>query len=243
MVSPETKDRVYKEWSLRLGCDIAAVGMPQVFVIEHQDWLRGYRGIFCLYDGTTCVISTPAAYLEVTRQSVATLAPQTAFDASFLIEALGITNPRTIGPAYQGYVDLGSVRISDSASVIAVNGNDHAELLLELKNACSTTEWEHSAIELDRRPILAHLCDGRITAAGSWRVSETGFMSIGIISHPAYRGRGHAKAVVSALTRCGLKTGGAMHYQTLKSNAPSVAIAQALGYEEVVNTLAIRLQV
>jgi len=80
-----------------------------------------------------------------------------------------------------------------------------------------------------------------MVAAGSWEVEESGFLSIGILSHPDYRGKGHAKAVVSALTRKGLEDGFTMHYQTLMSNSSSVAIGKPLGFEKLACTLAIRI--
>ena len=80
-------------------------------------------------------------------------------------------------------------------------------------------------------------------AAGSWRRGESGFLSVGIITHPAHRGKGHAKKVVNALTQRGLTNGATMHYQTLEFNTPSVAIAQSLGYKRLGRTIAIRLSI
>jgi predicted GNAT family acetyltransferase len=66
-------------------------------------------------------------------------------------------------------------------------------------------------------------------------------LNVGIVTHPAQRGRGYARAVVSAMTAFGLARGAVLRYQTLQANAPAVAIARALGYQEYARTLAVRL--
>ena len=66
-------------------------------------------------------------------------------------------------------------------------------------------------------------------------------LHIGILTHPAYRGRGFGKAVVSAMTTYGLATGAVVQYRTLAGNLASVAIAHALGFQDFGQTLAVRL--
>jgi predicted GNAT family acetyltransferase len=65
---------------------------------------------------------------------------------------------------------------------------------------------------------------------------------VGVVTLPAWRGRGAGLAVVSALTAHCLAHGAVLHYQTLRANLPSIAIARRLGYEDVATALAIRLR-
>jgi len=58
---------------------------------------------------------------------------------------------------------------------------------------------------------------------------------------PAYRGRGHGKAVVSTMTTHGLAFGGVVRYRTLEANLAPIGIARSLGFQPFARTLVIRL--
>ena len=51
-------------------------------------------------------------------------------------------------------------------------------------------------------------------------------LHVGIVTHPAFRGRGYGTAVVSAMTADGLADGRVVQYRTLQANLPSVAVAR-----------------
>lgn len=237
----ETRFKVYKDWAERFDCDISSMTIPNVIVREHSKILKGYNGIYCFFNGTTSIISSPTKYTSQIKRAINGRQPMETFDANFLINSIGLSKYKVIGPAFQGYIDRDSFLKASSLEVVELVTSHQLALLNDLRESCSETEWEHSSLEINRQPILARISDARIIAAGSWREEESGFLSIGIISHPDYRGKGHAKAVVSALTRKGLENGFTMHYQTLMSNISSVAIAKSLGFEKIACTLAIRI--
>ena len=237
----ETRFKVYKDWAERFDCDISSMTMPNVIVREHSKSLKGYNGIYCFFNGTTNIISSPTKYTSYINRAISGRHPMETFDANFLVKSIDVGKYKVIGPAFQGYIDRASFLEASSLEVVELVTSNQLSLLYDLRKSCSETEWEHSSIEINRQPILARISDERIVAAGSWRVEESGFLSVGILSHPDYRGKGHAKAVVSALTRKGLEDGFTMHYQTLMSNGSSVAIAKSLGFEKLACTLAIRI--
>jgi GNAT superfamily N-acetyltransferase len=82
---------------------------------------------------------------------------------------------------------------------------------------------------------------GTLVAAGTLAPWRDRLWSVGIITHPHHRGRGHGRAVVSAMSRHGLQQGWLLRYQSLLANAPSLSIARSLGYQQHARTLAIRL--
>jgi hypothetical protein len=241
VVQEKTRHSVYRDWAERLECEISDMTTPNLIVRQHFESLKEFHGIYCFYDGTTCVISAPPKYVSRINIAVRERRPEEAFDVELLTKSIDSDNYQVIGPAFQGYVDAGSFMEQKTHEVVELVTEHQLALLQDFRISCSETEWKHSDIDFQRRPIIARLCDKKIVAAGSWRVERSGILSVGIISHPNYRGNGHAKAVVSALTSKGLKTGATMHYQTLKSNTSSVAIANSLGYKELARTLAIRL--
>jgi RimJ/RimL family protein N-acetyltransferase len=113
--------------------------------------------------------------------------------------------------------------------------------LHRLEMACDQTEWEHSTIVWGQSPVFGCLVGEEVAAAGTLRPWGEGILSVGIITHPAHRGKGYAHAVVSSMSAYGLAQGAVLRYQTLQANISAVAIAQALGYQEYGQTLAVRL--
>ncbi|WP_226673486.1 GNAT family N-acetyltransferase [Rossellomorea aquimaris] len=241
MPQKNMNDRVYAHWANLLGCDYSQLIAPTVSVVKHSEGLNGYNGIYFFNNRTSCIISAPPKYISELDKAVGGLEPDQAFNGDLLGHSIGDGHIKIIGPAFQGYVDSDSFLQASSPSVVVLETEHHKALLKELRESCTEIEWQHSSIDEERSPILLRILNGKAVAAGSWRKGESGFLSIGIISHPSYRGQGHAKTVVNALTKQGLTTGATMHYQTLESNTSSVAIAQSLGYVRLGRTMAIRL--
>jgi len=98
------------------------------------------------------------------------------------------------------------------------------------------------AIDPRRRRIFARFHGGEIAAATSWEEQAHGLLHVGVITHPAYRRRGHGLAVGSAITAHGLDRGGVLQWQTLLSNTGSLAIGRALGYQQRFETVSVRLR-
>lgn len=84
--------------------------------------------------------------------------------------------------------------------------------------------------------------DGALLAAASLTRDGARLVAVGVIAHPAARGRGYGRAMVSALTAWALAQGASVHYQTPRANVASVAIARALGYQDLASALAVRLR-
>lgn len=242
MVQEKTRQSIYRDWSERLGCKISDMSSSNIVVRQHAGALKEYHGIYCFYNGTTCIISAPSEYVSRINIAVSERQPEEAFDVELLTNSIDSENYQLVGPAYQGYIDDSSFMEQETHNIVELVTEHQLASLQDFRLACSQTEWEHSDIDLQRRPILARFCDKKIVAAGSWRVERSGTLSVGVISHPDYRGQGYGKEVVSALTSKGVKTGATVHFQTLKSNTSSVAIAKSLGFKELASTLSISLQ-
>jgi predicted GNAT family acetyltransferase len=72
----------------------------------------------------------------------------------------------------------------------------------------------------------------QIVAAGNmteWRGLPA---DVGVLTHPAHRGRGFAGRLVGAMVSAVLPTVGVVRYRALVSNHASLAVAQRLGFEQ-----------
>jgi predicted GNAT family acetyltransferase len=73
-----------------------------------------------------------------------------------------------------------------------------------------------------------------MSAGGADRASGSG-------DHPDYRGQGYDMRVVRLLVETVLVQGLLSQYRTLRANAPSMAIAAALGFVAYAESIAIQL--
>ena len=64
---------------------------------------------------------------------------------------------------------------------------------------------------------------------------------IAVVTHPEHRGQRYGTCVVSLLAETVLTQGLIPQYRTLCANAPSIAIATALGFVAYSENLAVRL--
>jgi predicted GNAT family acetyltransferase len=64
---------------------------------------------------------------------------------------------------------------------------------------------------------------------------------IGVITHPAHRGKGYAKAVVTASMTHAIEKGLFPMWRTLEANETAVKLAGAIGFQKYASTLDIQL--
>ncbi len=248
MLSSETWRRVYNHLSVRLGCAEETLRAPGLRVLAHGSALAAYQGVYvwrmAVEDGAapSITVSAPPALVDEARAALTGAPMEGALDPAFWLATLGPRMERVVGPSYQGYLDAGVFQpvASNPARPLAA---DERPALERLARACAAEEWEHSAIEPDHDPIFVVSGeDGTLMAAASLTRDGDGLVAVGVIAHSAARGRGYGRAMVSALTAWALARGESVHYQTLRANTASVAIARALGYQDVASALAVRLR-
>jgi GNAT superfamily N-acetyltransferase len=93
-------------------------------------------------------------------------------------------------------------------------------------------DLDEAFIELDHWLVFGTFVDDRLAAVASaypWR--GTRFADLGVVTLPAYRGRGCAKATVQALSAAALEQGYEPQYRCQLDNAPSVALARSAGFQ------------
>lgn len=232
-------ERIDAHWCARLGCDPADLRTPGLTVLPHAQ-MRGWLGAYAIRQGEAAVITVPEPMVERVRAKLRGVPADEAVTTFTLNRVFGTAVERFVGPAWIGYCDAASFRPFDSAEVRAL-GDGESDDVVRLSEACDETEWEHSGIDPRRRPIFALHRGPEIAAATSWEALSNGVLHVGVITHPAHRGNGYGKAVASAITAHGLAQDGIMQWQTLVENAPSLAIGQALGYQQRYRTVAVRL--
>jgi RimJ/RimL family protein N-acetyltransferase len=226
-------------WAAHLNCAVEDLYSQRVIVTRHPRLVR-YPEALLFRRGATCIIAAPDKLVASLSKAKAQLKAEEGFDKGLLESLFGSGIEQVVGPAWIGYADEAILLRAESCGVRLLNPDEESPLR-DLAESCSPIEWEHSDIEFTRQPICCRFLNDQAVAAASYRICKHNLAHIGVISHPAYRGRGYGKAVVSGISEQGLSRGLVMQYRTLESNAASVAIARSLGFQLYAETIAVVL--
>jgi GNAT superfamily N-acetyltransferase len=233
-------DAVLAFWAAHLGCSRAQLAQPGTSVVRNGPDLAGYRGVTVMSRPPACVVAVPGDWYEPAAGRLGRRPAAAVFDVPLLREVFGPAVDRVIGPAWVGYADAGDFTPAPTMGTRPLTERDRPALR-RLAEACGPTAWEHGGIRPGSSPVFGCHAGGELAAAGKLEPWGPRLLHVGIVTHPAHRGRGYGKAVVSAMTAHGLAAGGVVQYRTLEANLPSVGIARALGFQRFARTLAVRL--
>jgi hypothetical protein len=109
-----------------------------------------------------------------------------------------------------------------------LEGSD-ASALLELFDACQPNEVDDAFVAVDHEIAFGVFEGRRLVAAGSG-YRRNGFMDLGEITHPAYRGRRLAPAIVAALSQQAMGRQITPQYRCDVTNTSSSRVAEVCGF-------------
>lgn len=237
--TPQTLAAVDRYWSGFLGCPPAALAAPGTTVLPHAE-LEHYAGLFIFVRGDAALISAPPDEQGGWRERLGALPAAALLDADALARRLGLGRRQLIGPASLAYADAASLRPLPTPGARLLTTADEAAYEA-LRAACPPVEWEHGGSELALLPLAGQFARGELVALAGYELWGERIAHIAVITHPAQRGRGHGAAVVSLLAETVVARGMVAQYRTLSANAPSMKIAESLGFAPYAQTLAVRL--
>jgi GNAT superfamily N-acetyltransferase len=241
MSTPDTFAHLDEDWAANFGCSVADLHRPGVTVLRNGGDFATYAGAYLLRWGGACVFTAPDTFAGRVAERTRGLSPDEVFDRSFLAALFGDAVDRIIGPAFRSVADSTDFRPVDPRATRLLGPDDDAALH-RLAEAVGDEAWEPSGIHFDRPPNFGCDVNGELVSAGMLLAAGERLRNVGIVTHPAYCGQGYGRAVVSFMTAYALDTGDIGHYQTLLANAPSIAIARSLGYQQYATALAVRLK-
>jgi GNAT superfamily N-acetyltransferase len=241
MLRDGTVDAVSACWSARLECARQAFSHAGVTVIPHGAAFATYNGVYALRATQTggLVISVPADEYANVLDAVLGASADDLFDAERLASLFDGRVERVVGPASLSYVDDATFAPAAGAHVRMLDERDRTAVEA-MRAACDPEEWEHGDIDFDRNSVCGAFEGAALVSVASWE-DRGGLANVGVVTHPAHRGRGHARAAAGAIVEHLLRDGALPQWQTLISNAPSLGVGRALGCIELYRSIAIRL--
>jgi GNAT superfamily N-acetyltransferase len=228
--------RVDTYWASYFGIRVEDLAAPRTTVVSHAV-LQGYDGALVFRCGPACIVSVPESVPEVERRKLREARPDEAFDPEFLAGVFVVSAEKVSGPAWVGVADPAEFRPAPSSARIL--GGDDEAALERLAEGCGET-WKQSKLVLDLKPMFGRYESGEIVAASGYRTLGV-LAYIGVITHPAHRGKGHAKTVVSAAMEHAFGQDLVPLWRTPEANASAVALGKSLGFRPYASTLDVQL--
>jgi RimJ/RimL family protein N-acetyltransferase len=242
MLSPATLDLLDAYWSRFLGLPDGQLRPTAPRVVVHAE-LGGYAGMYAQSFGAAPVVSLPAWAVRRYGRAAAEAAGAGLVDDDRWRGVFGDLLERVIGPAEIRYADAGTLRPAPREARVRLLDAADAPALERLRRACSETEWEHGGRELGAGLIAGVFAEDELAAVAGYEVWDGTIAHIGIVTHPAHRGRGLGASAVHHVARAALRSGLVPQYRALASNTPSLRIAARLGFVPYAESLAVRLRV
>ena len=132
---------------------------------------------------------------------------------------------------YQAYTGVAQVVLYPSQQVVFL-APPQLKHLEALRHACTEIEWEHSGLHQGSTNTFGLFDHGMLAAAAHYLEYPSGLASLGILTHPAYRGLGYSKLVASAAAQNAFAQGRLLHFQTVLENQAARQVAVQLGCEQ-----------
>src|SRR5918993_770881 len=152
-------------WARRLGCTRADLRRPGLSLVEGPG-----PSAFALLRAGILVVAVPPGRRSAVAARLRGLTVAEAFASSRLRVALGAGPSSVIGPAYQGFADAADYRPASTEGVRLLG-------------------------DADRPPVFGRFAGGSLVAAATLEHAGEPVSSVGVLTHPDHRGRGHGRAV------------------------------------------------
>ena len=208
-------------WADALSTSAEQLRSGGVVVTDRLD----HVGVLQLCHGDGAVVYGPRAWLD----SAGLLDEDEPF--ALLHDALcavreGLTSHVTqvLGPAWYGYVSRLSLLDRDDGLVRGLTAADD-EAVAALCNKVGPDEWNEAGMSTGAD--FGHFQDQQLLAAanlGEWR----GVPTLGVLTHPDWRGRGLGSTVVRLAARHALQRSDLIQYRARVSNAASIVLPMGL---------------
>ncbi len=190
-----------------------------------------------------CVPGSPSSSRSQPRASahaaavLASTPPGHLFTAGACARIAG--EAQILGPSWHGFTDAGHFTPAVPGAGRRLDRGD--PLLAGLREACGEAEWAEGGFADPDGVLYGIEEDSRLAAAGNLTVFHGYPADVGLLTHPAARGRGLATKIAVQMIRDALPAAGIIRYRALATNSPSLAIARSLGFAGYGQNLIARL--
>jgi GNAT superfamily N-acetyltransferase len=234
-----TQTRIEKYWTKEFGgsTDTLLKSGSKVFVRSDNSAAFVFRYYEC------CIWHVPQRFAGSLQRSIQTHdGVDQVFTTGFIAAVFGSAAERILGPCPIAYCDDTSLRPAESLPPCRSLTKADKPAVERLAIDCGPEAWSHGGVELDaERAVFGCFADGRLVSAASYEVWGNAIAHVGVVTAPAFRGRGFGKAAATCATADALGQSLVPQWRTLESNVASVRLSQAMGFVPVAAHFLVRL--
>lgn len=230
--------RVLSNWAERYELTLEVLQQPGIGLIPVSDF-AGSGGIHAWYIANYTLIRFDPAQEAAVRALLAAIGDAPSLKPGQLAAAA----PSTEIPVNRTERSLLSYLYPPdftpaalpSGFTIRQLGSGDKQALAELQAACRAEEIDEAEVSVEDEIAFGCFC-GRQLATVATGFTLTGFMDIGVITHPDFRKQGLGEAVVSTLSAWCLGREILPQYRCSDTNIPSHKLALRLGFATLVRS-------
>jgi GNAT superfamily N-acetyltransferase len=227
---------IYHKWTNSFGCPTETAYETGTTIVPESKY-EDKKVIVLEYIGRHTFAQIDPFYFQVLNNLLQNLPQGTAMDGSHIQAAWDhkVFESHEHGLTYYLHPsDLPAYLPTDSFSVRKLTLED-AEQMSALQQASTAEEVDESDVEVTYQIAFGCFHEGQLVAASSG-YERTGFLDIGVLTHPDFRKKGLGKATVGALCDWAIKKHIILQYRHDVLNVNSQYVAQSLNFKQYFKT-------
>lgn len=178
-------------------------------------------------DGAVRAVLTPSL---ADALGFSELRPRSETDLHRALSAAGVSLHAPDNLFYFARADLDALLAEEPYPGVRQLSNADADLFARFQSEAPEQERDEAYVELDHWAVFGAFSQGRlVTAASMYPWGNARIADLGVLTLPAHRRRGHARAVVRALCKHAAQQGYEPQYRCQLDNHASFAVAKAAG--------------
>lgn len=221
-------ERIRDAWAGWLGCPPEALERAGHSVVASERVPRDR--VLILRRGATSVVRCHPEHEPRVAHALAAESADASVDVAALERLLGDQAGERVPPEEVLYLDPDDFMPMPDDPLIREIGASDAELFETLCAACTPREVVLSEVEMAHPCVVGRVESGALCAVSSYIELDRAIADVGILTHPAARGRGHATAVASLVCEVAFARGLVPQWFALRDNAASLGVARKLGF-------------
>lgn len=222
-----------------LGCDAGLLRSPGSHVVRGGPVFTGYNAVYVVRVDDAVLAYCPERIRAVASEVLDGCEADEAFTSRTLERIAGERLEVVLGPSSHSFIDSHHFAQADPEGQRVPT---HDDRLAALRRACGEEEWAEAGFIFDRGVVYTLETNGHVVGAGNLTPFRDQLADVGLITHPDHRGQGVAKRLASRMIADALPEAGVVRYRAQTANAPSIAVARALGFVERGENLVARLR-
>jgi len=229
--SPETlENEINQNWARHFRCSVTTIQENGTTLLPEDKYL-GDKVIALWYIGKHTFVQLDPSYISQLERVLEELPKDTSLTGDDLRQRWGVAAIKSYdsGLIYYQYPPELPNYMPVAPFVLRQLTLTDKEAMEDLNTANTSADVEEGFVEVTHEVAFGCFLNNQLVAAASGYY-RTGFMDIGVLSHPGFRQRGLSKAVVGMLCEWSINHGVIAQYRCNVVNTSSRAVARALNF-------------